>query len=172
MALYSSPEVEPLRAHIPLDIRNATLEQMTDTHLATDAEIKVLLDEHPKYQACRQALLNQIARVTPTIVPILTKRYTEDDDKLIALIQKKMTWGDFIREQKDSLPAFQAELTAEYRRIGAALNQQNQFELQQRQAAANAMMQYYQTQEMINEMNRPVITNCNQIGTMTNCVTH
>ena len=40
-----------------------------------------------------------------------------------------------------------------------------------RQAAANAMTQYFQTQQMIDNMNRPVVTNCNQMGTMVNCVT-
>ncbi len=169
--IYNSPGYDLLRPHGPLKIQNATIEQMTDGHLATDAEINAVLAEHPKVQACRQSFLDQISQTTPSIVPIFASYLTRNEDSLIDLVKRKISWGDYIRGAKDRFPEMQAELTAEYQRINQGLYQQNQAELAQRQAAANALSQYVQTQQMINALNRPVITNCTQFGYNTNCVT-
>jgi hypothetical protein len=168
--VYDSPEYEALRPHAPLDVENATIEQMTDNSFVTDTEIKAILAVHPRFNACRQAYLNQVAQTTPSLVPVLAGYVTANEGSLLDLIQRKITWGAYVRGAHDRLPEFQSKLMAEAQRIDAGLNQENQAELAQRQAAANAMTQYFQTQQMIDALNRPVITSCSQWGYSTNCV--
>lgn len=169
-AIYDSPVSEPIRRHMPMDVRTATLEQMTDSSFATDVEIAAILDIHPQAQTCKQTFLDRITQTTPSLVPILASIMTMSESSLIDLIQRKKNWGDHVRQVKDWLPHAQAQLVAEQQRIQAGLNQDHQSELAQRQAAANAMTQFLQTQQMISAINRPVITNCNQFGRTVNCV--
>ena len=170
MAVYNSPELAPLRRHLPFKPTDATLEQLTDASLATDEEIRVILEEHPKLQSCRQHTMDQISQTTPTAVPIFLGIATKSEDSLIDLIQKKQSWGAHVRRIRDVTIAGAAELQAEGQHIEAGLQQSHEAELGRRQAAADALVHYSQTQQIINNMNRPVITNCNRFGGMVNCV--
>jgi len=51
------------------------------------------------------------------------------------------------------------QYSAEAQRIAAGLEQSNEAELARRQAAADAYLQYQQTQQIINNMNSSVNTN-------------
>jgi hypothetical protein len=170
MAVYNSPEYTPLRRHAPYKATDATLEQLADNSLATDEEVKTILEIHPQLQSCRKQALDRVAQSTPTLVPILLTTMTKGEDSLIDLIQKKQSWGAHVRRVRDATIAGTAELQAEGRRIEAGLQQSHEAELAQRQRAAEALAQWAQTQQVINAMNRPVITNCNQFGGMVNCV--
>jgi phage terminase Nu1 subunit (DNA packaging protein) len=62
-------------------------------------------------------------------------------------------------------------LQAEERRIVSGLERSHEAELARRQAAAQAIAQWAQTQQVINAMNRPVTTNCTNLGSgIVNCV--
>jgi hypothetical protein len=162
IALYESPESAPLRRHAPLKATDATLEQLSDNSLATDDEIRVILENHPKMQACRKEALDRISQSTPTLVPIMLVVMTKGEDSLIDLIQKKQSWGAHVRRVRDAVIAGNVELQAEGQRITAALQQSHEAELARRQAAAQAaaaaFAQYAQTQQIISRMNQPV--NC------------
>ena len=54
--------------------------------------------------------------------------------------------------------------------IFAGLERQHESELARRQAALDAMARWAQTQQVINAINRPVITNCTRAGNFTNCM--
>jgi hypothetical protein len=56
-------------------------------------------------------------------------------------------------------------------RIGGSedLKYEHEAELARRQAALDTIARWAQTQQMINAMNRPVITSCNQFSGMVNC---
>ena len=95
---------------------------------------------------------------------------TKGEDSLIDLIQKKQSWGAHVRRVRDATIEGIAELQAEERRVVAGLQQLHEAELAQRQRAAEALGQWAQTQQVINAMNRPVITDCNAFGGMVNCV--
>jgi len=171
LAIYNSPEAEPLRPHLPFKVQEATLQQMTDTSKATDEQVNAIFALHPKLQACRQVELQNLATATPSVVPILVSAFNKDDESLIDLIQRKVTWGDFIRQLKSISLEAQRELTDEGQRIKSNLQRSHEAELAQRQAAANALAQFAQTQALINSMNRPVMTNCTGVGNTVNCVT-
>jgi hypothetical protein len=168
--IYNSPEFAPLRKHAPYKASDATLEQLSDNSLATDEEVKTILEIHPQLQSCRKQALDRIAQSTPTLIPIWLGVLSKSEDSLIDLIQKKQSWGSHVRRARDLTIAATVELQTEGRRIVAGLQQSHEAELAQRQRAAEALAQWAQTQQMINAMNRPVITNCNEFGSIVNCV--
>jgi type I site-specific restriction endonuclease len=175
--IYNSPQNAPLRRHAPFKFADVTLEQLSDNSSATDDEIKLILENHPKMQSCRKQALDRISQSTPTLVPILLATFTKGEDSLIDLIQKKQSWGAHVRRVRDATIAETAELQAEGRRITSELQQSHQAELAQRlaaaQAASDALAQYAQTQQIISNMNRPVMTHCFQgpLGNTLNCTT-
>src|SRR5205814_8592854 len=112
-----------IRQHFPLDRRDATLAQLSDQSLATKPEIAAVLALHPRLQACRKAALDGLLNTVPSVVPILVKEIAEGDNDTIALIQRKMTWGERVRRGRDRVIALQAGLQAEGQRITAGLEQ-------------------------------------------------
>jgi hypothetical protein len=167
---YNAPEAAELRPHIPLDVRQVTLAQLSDQSLPTKQEIDAVLAVHPRIQACRQAVLDGLLSTTPSVVPILTKEFAGGDDDTIAFVQRKLSWGERVRRARDRVLATQTELQAEEQRIIAGLERSHEAELARRQRALDALAQWAQTQQVINAMNRPVVTNCSQVGSFTNCV--
>jgi hypothetical protein len=84
--------------------------------------------------------------------------YNKNEDNLLALIQKKLTWGEFVKQQRDAATDAQRALQAEGQRIVAGLKQDHQAEIEQRQRAAEAVSQWAQTQQMINALNHSAPT--------------
>jgi hypothetical protein len=160
--VYNAPEAASLRPHFPMDLREATLTQLSDPSLATKPEIDAILLLYPRLQACQKAILEGLVNTMPGLVPILAKGYSEGDDDTILLIQRKLTWGDRIHRGRNRVIALQAAMLAEAQRVVAALEQSHEAELARRQAAvqaaAAALASYAQTQQVISNMNRPV--NC------------
>jgi hypothetical protein len=171
-AIYDSPEAAPLRPHVTRDMREATLAQLSDTSLATKPEIDAILVLHPRLKACEKTVLDQLLNTTPSVVPILAKQYSSADDDTILLIQRKMPWGERVRRGRDRVNETLAALQAEGQRVTSGLERQHESELARRQAALNAISQWAQTQQVINAMNRPVMTNCFGTGSMVNCISH
>jgi hypothetical protein len=169
--IYNSSEAGPIRARAPLKATDATLAQLSDTSKASEPEIQAIFLLHPKLQECQRIVLNGLMSTTPTLVPILTEQYNRGEDDALMFIQRKLTWGEYAKLRRDRATAVQAELQAEGQKIVAGLQQQHENELAHRQAAAEAFARWAQTQQIINNMNRPVITNCNRFGGMVNCVT-
>jgi hypothetical protein len=102
---------------------------------------------------------------------MLARTFAEADDDTITFVQRKRSWGEHVRRGRDRALAMQAGLQAEGQRIVAGLEQSHQAELARRQAALNAMAQWAQTQQVISAMNRPVTTNCMNLGSgIVNCV--
>ena len=100
-------------------------------------------------QMCERTFLNEVGQTTPSLVPIYTAFFTQKADFLIDLMQRKISWGDYVRGVSGMVLEFQAELTSENQRIQAGLYQENQAELVQRRAAATALARWAQKQEMI-----------------------
>jgi hypothetical protein len=168
--VYNAPEAASLRPHIPLDISQATLAQLSDQALATKPEIDAITLLYPRLKACQKAALDGLVNTMPGIVPILTKQYSAGDDDTILLIQGKLAWGERIRRARDRANNSLAAMQTEAHRVEAGLEQQHEAELGRRQAAAQALAQWAQTQQMINAVNRPVTTNCTGFGYSVQCV--
>jgi hypothetical protein len=173
--VYDAPEGASLRPHFPMNVRDATLQQLSDTSLATKQEIDAILLLYPRLQACRRATLEGFVNTMPGVVPMLAKTYSDNDDDVVLLIQGKLAWGEAVRRWRDRASAAQAAMLTEAQRVTAALEQSHEAELARRQAAiqaaGNALAQWGQAQQM----NRPVFTNCLRFGyqgSMVNCTTY
>jgi hypothetical protein len=155
MAVYNSPEYAPVRGHLPSNAVYPTLEQISDESMANNDEIKSILATHPQLQVCEHQALDRLAQATPTIVPILVSLITKSEDNVMDLVQQKQSWGAYVKRSRDEAVAANAKLQAEGQRITADLQRSHETELLQRQRAAQAVMQWSQTQQLINAMNRP-----------------
>jgi hypothetical protein len=169
--VYNSPEYAPIRRHVPLRTTDITLEQLSDATKATPEEIAIITATHPRLQQCRRAALEQIAQTTPTIVPIALTLIDKGENSLVDLVQRKQSWGDHVRRVKTAYTEASEQYAQESQRIVSGLELSHEAELARRQAALNALAQWAQTQQVINAMNRPVTTNCMNLGSgMVNCV--
>ena len=97
-AVYNAPEYAPLKRHAASNVNNASLEPLASNDLATDEEIRLLQAAHARVLACRQTFLNAVAQHAPTIAAIDGAIATRTDDAMVALIQKKITWGEYLRQ--------------------------------------------------------------------------
>ena len=95
-AVYNAPEYAPLKRHAASNVNNASLEPLASNDLATDEEIRLLQAAHARVLACRQTFLNAVAQHAPTIAAIDGAIATRTDDAMVALIQKKITWGEYL----------------------------------------------------------------------------
>ena len=157
-AVYNSPEAASLRPHMPLQPIDVTLEQMSDSSVATDQEIHAIFVTHPRVQECRKTYMAEISQSTPSLVPIYASFYNKTEDNLLALIQKKLAWGEFAKKQRDAATDSRTAIQVASQSIVAGLKQDHQAEIEQRQRAAEAVSQWAQTQQMINALNHPAPT--------------
>ena len=169
--VYESPEMLPLRANMPLSLVYATLQQETNSNYATDAETAAVFAVHPQLKVCRNTFLSQIGQTTPTLVPVFSEVLSENEETLIALVQKKLTWGDYIRQLKKNTADGRVKVAGEVRNIDTNLERSNQAELESRQRALEAIARFAQTQAIIESLNRPVVTTtrCTGFGNMVGC---
>lgn len=84
--------------HAPSNVNNASLEPLASNDLATDEEIRILQAAHARVLACRQTFLNAVAQHAPNISAIDAAIAARTDVAMMALIQKKITWGEYLRQ--------------------------------------------------------------------------
>jgi hypothetical protein len=165
-AIYNQPELEPLRRDLPLVPENASLAQLANTNYVSPEQTQLILANHPKLQVCRQQFISQLSQATPTLAPIFVKAVTATDDSTVALLQKRLRWGEFLQRVRQITLDRRGETEAESRRILASLELSHEAELARRQAAmqalGNALAAYGQTQQAIATMNRSV--NCTAVS--------
>src|SRR5207237_9353093 len=90
VAIYNAPELEPLRRDLPLNPENASLAQLANPNFVSAEETRLILANHPKYQACRQEFIAQVSQTMPTVAQIFLKGATDFDNRTIQLLQKKL----------------------------------------------------------------------------------
>jgi hypothetical protein len=149
----------------------ATLEQLSERKKASSSEIAAVLTVHPRYQDCRKTLLNEVSVATPSIAPIIVTQWTENDANIVLLVQRKITWGQYLQRLRDLFATQAQQITAEFERIGAGLLEAHEAELDRRRAALQALAAYAQQQQIIDNMRRPSTTNCTAWHNNINCVT-
>jgi hypothetical protein len=169
-AVRKSPELASLQTHPLLDKGTVTLQQLSDQSLATPTEVQAILAVHPRMKQCANAAINGVAQTEPSVAPILTAAFARDEDDVLALTQRKITWGDYARRDRDRTNETKAAFQAGEQQIVAGLQREHQAEMAERQRAADALAEWALTQQMINAANRPVVTNCNAFGNMVNCI--
>ena len=165
LAAYSSPNAAPLRVHEPFNVNEATLAQLADNSFATEAEIASVSAVHPRLRGCQNEFLGQLEKLAPAFAPIFAESDRDADDDTVALIQRKMTWGDYTKRRRDRAIAGQEAIIAEERKLAA-----------EDQARAAAMIQGLAAAYAITQAAQPApppratFTTCTQQGAFLNCV--
>ena len=181
-AAYDAPDTVAIRHHAPMDMRQASLAQLSDPSFPTNAEIPLMQLWHYRIAACRQQAVSVLAQAMPSIAPILTRAASAADDDMVLLIQKRMAWGEAVRRGRDRTNTMFAELGAEQQRQQAAVAQGRAMAAQQQATRSAAQGDaLLNASRMFMEMGRPsrlpygayTLPNnsmtCNQNGTTTQC---
>jgi hypothetical protein len=179
-AINSDPAFADLDRHWPqADIGQATLSQQTDPTYATPRDVELISARHDRLVPCRKANVEGYYRVAPAMASVYQEGYARSDELIIRLVKHQVSWGEYVAGARAINREESAKLLEAGQRLDAELDARNQRELAQRaiaaQALSNSMYQQQlinQNQQMINAVNRPVVTNCTQMGFSTNCTSH
>jgi type III secretory pathway component EscV len=171
--IFAKPEYAPLIEHTPDPATGqATMALLTDESLISPQQAKLFGARHDELNQCRSRLLTALSAVRPDVVLILSSEYTNGAALAVQLVERKITWGEWARQGQALLNNARQQLAAADRKWIAELNASHQAEMGQRQAAAAALLQWSAQQQLINAANRPVVTNCNRLGSSVNCTSY
>ena len=112
-AASSDPQYAPLSEHVPLTSNQWSASQLSDDTLATDDENELIRSLHQRSVGCDNSYLNEILPVMPTLVPIWQSAMAAKENAIEELVQKKISWGQYARTQKDTNDQLQQRVTAE-----------------------------------------------------------
>ena len=178
--IAANPAYKSFAQHMPLGgTVYPTLTQLADDNLPTAEDVKVIIALHNDMAPCRERLIEDAMNVNPGFIPTMLQFYNGSDLIMVSLMQRKITWGEANKKRSALINDFMAKMQVVGSQIDRELAASNQAELAQRQAALNALSQWanqqqvlMQNQQMINSLNRPVITNCTRYGNSINCSSH
>jgi len=172
-AVVDKPEYAALLPHTPdLDSGQHTMAQLTNETVPSVQDARLFAARFDEVNPCRKRFLSALAAVRPDLVPILADGYAKGDAVAALLVERKITWAESAKRAEENTNSLRKQLAAADQQWIAELKAENQAELAQRQAAAAALMQWSQQQQMINAINRPVTTNCNRFGSTVNCTSY
>jgi len=140
-SVSGTPEYRSLAQHMPLvNVNEATLTQMTDTSLATRTDYYVIADWQRDIGACRTRLLEVIERTDPLYVPIVLTGWNNDDQVLVLLAKRKLTWGEAVMRLRVNRAETLTKVADQLAGSMAQLNQERQAALSRRASFINAVV--------------------------------
>jgi len=147
LAVFNAPEFDPVRPHIPRNVFQATPEQLDDTNLATDEEIRAVLLLHPRSRVCYDELLSGLSRSAPLLAAIYATYLAKTQASLIDLLQRQQSWGAYLRGSKD---ASIARRTAQAESPGVTADV-----AQQQDALSDALTRFLQVEAKFDSLRAP-----------------
>ena len=139
-----------------------TIAQLANKKYPTQDEKDLLVQYFDEARPCSQTGLEKLSSVAPDIAQASTDEIIQRDDATMRFIQGKVTWGTYCHDLLDIRQAGQKKQVEAANQLSRELAASDRAERARRAAAANAMSQVLMQQQMINNMNRPTVTNCNQ----------
>jgi hypothetical protein len=124
-AAYNDSELAPLTPHMPMSVRGVTAEQRSDNSLVTDQEAALLTAYGARTKVCRTDYLRQMIAVLPSIATLMAGAYDQNEASLGDLIQKRQSWGAYVKRVETTYTALSPTLSAELQRIGDELDREN-----------------------------------------------
>jgi hypothetical protein len=111
--VLSSPQHQALREKMSDHADSPTAAMKSNSAKATPQEAALLQSLQQDYVApCRKMALTAAAKVHPTIVAILTDSYAQADANTARLIDREITWGEYVSENQAIVTHRRAELLA------------------------------------------------------------
>lgn len=180
----ASPEGTFISGRLPIRPREpATMSQLSNRALPTQADLRSLSAWHDKNISCRQHFLEALRYVPPIHNALQQDFYSRVDAIYAALMKREISWGtaaERIMKERSEIELRWAEVD---QRLQAQRDAAAQAEARRREAAWAAfaasqqqqqmqMQQSLQQQQILNSLNRPRHTNCFYIGNNLNCTTN
>jgi hypothetical protein len=98
-------------------------------------------------------------------VPVLRDGWNKATADGVLLVERKITWGEWARHKQGNVAELGQHLAAANRQWIGDQNTAHRAELEQRQRAAAALLQWYAA-------TKPVVTSCNRMGNFASCTTY
>ena len=174
----SNPAYKNIFARIPGG-RNITLLHLADTTMPSDEDVKNIIAYHNDLSHCRARGIEDYMQIAPSVIPIVVPSYYASDLVTVELIQKKITYGEANKKKQAIYLELMSKLQVEIDRLNREFSASYQAQMAQQAAAFNVLSQWLyqqqilrQNQQLINAINRPVITDCSRFGNSINCTSY
>lgn len=175
--LMETSVVNRLRERFLLDIYDPRIvEKLALKTQITQQEAQDIVDFSALRKPCHKLAIEEFGKIHPEYVASLARIFAEADADLAKAINKELTVGDLNKRALDRVNRWQAEFSQIGQRIESQLNLAHQYELTQRQIAAQALQAWayqqqvlYNQQQLLNAATRPITTNCRYIGNSLHC---
>lgn len=171
-----TPEYRLLAPYLPEG--SASLAAQANPAKATPAEIKAVFVVQEAGAECRKINLEGMGNLNPDMMALLARAYTKVDAGYLGIVERKMTWGEFIRVREVARTEFLDQAMAIARQMDRELQAAHKAEVDEYKEAAKAILIWseqqhamYQRQKLIEAINRPRTTNCQYIGKRVTCTT-
>ncbi|MBN9516285.1 MAG: hypothetical protein J0H97_22970 [Alphaproteobacteria bacterium] len=171
-----TPEYRLLAPYLPEG--SASLAAQANPAKATPAEIKAVFVVQEAGAECRKINLEGMGSLNPDMMALLAQAYAKVDAGYLGIVERKMTWGEFVRVREAARTEFLDQAMAIARQMDRELQAAHKAEVDEYKEAAKAILIWseqqhamYQRQKLIEAINRPRTTNCQYIGKRVTCTT-
>lgn len=156
-----------------------SLTQLADDSIISESDRALYIAFVQDGQPCRDMSLAEAGRISPAMYNAASTGQSNADKIRLALVQRKITWGQFYQSIMDNQAATRTASRSADQELMGELKAEHQDEMNRRAsvaaafaAASQQMQENQQRQQMINAINRPVNTTCNRMGDQTNCTSY
>ena len=170
------PEYQLLAPYLPEG--SASLKAQANPAKATPTEIKAVFVVQEASADCRKIGLEGMGSINPDMMALLARAYAKVDAGYLGIVEKKMTWGEFVRIREAARAEFLDQAMAIARQMDRQLQAAHKAEVDEYKEAAKAILIWseqqhamYKQQKLIEAINRPRTTNCQYIGGRVSCTT-
>jgi hypothetical protein len=129
-------------------------------------------------QPCRKITLEGAGRVHPAIVNALVNLFDASDTLAVEFVSARMTWGNYNQRRHSIAVQANQQINEAHTMIASQLQNQHQFEMEQRQRAIASLQQWAHQQQVLENQrlaimaqghaaamaSRPMTCNFNQMG--------
>jgi len=88
-----------------------TMEQLTNEELPTPAESRLMAAYIDNVKPCLTTAVNAISQIAPAVAPILQQQISEEQDTMIQLVERKISWGAAAQRETQDRQDVKAKLS-------------------------------------------------------------
>jgi hypothetical protein len=171
------PEFQGIRAKMPGrgTGQETSLQILANKDVPTESEVAAIYAYHQALQPCRKIALEGMRRVHPALVTLFAEAYADQDQLYVGLVRRQSTWSDFAQASEARKAKLGRDLQAVGQEIDQQLANEQAYELEQRQRAAQALSELSARQQLLYQqqqyLNRPKLTDCTYQGHFLSCTT-
>lgn len=170
------PEYKLLAGYLPQG--SPSLAAQANPAKATPAEIKAVFAVQEAAAECRKINLEGLGNLNPALMVPLADAYTKVDAAYLGIVERRMTWGEFVRTREAARTEFVNQGLVIAEQMDRELQASHKAEVDEYKEAAKAILSWslqqyaiYQQQKLLGAISRPRTTNCQYVGRRLVCTT-